>query len=91
MAASSLLSEVKAERLADSLLQAKKKLEGADGEMILDFSHVPRIDSEALKAMVDLAGAAETKKAKLILRGVNVDVYKVLKLMKLASRFSYLD
>jgi anti-anti-sigma regulatory factor len=59
--------------------------------MILDFSHVPRIDSEALKAILDLASAAEPKKVKLTLRGVNVDVYKVLKLMKLASRFSYLD
>ncbi len=91
MAAGSLQTEVKAERLADSLVQAKKKLDDADGEMTLDFSQVRRIDSEVLKAMVDLTSAAEPKKIKLILRGVNVDVYKVLKLMRLASRFSYVD
>jgi anti-anti-sigma regulatory factor len=91
MAASPLLSEGKGERLADSLVQARKKLDATEGEMILDFSRVWRIDSEALRAILDLAGAAESKKIKLILRGVNVDVYKVLKLMKLASQFSYLD
>ena len=91
MAASPLLTEIKAGSLAESLLQAMKKLDTASGEMILDFSQVRRIDSAALKALLDLAIAAEPKKIKLILRGVNVDVYKVLKLMKLASRFSCLD
>jgi anti-anti-sigma regulatory factor len=91
MAASPLLTEIKAGSLAESLLQAMKKLDTADGEMILDFSQVRRIDSAALKALLDLAIAAEPKKIKLTLRAVNVDVYKVLKLMKLASRFAYLD
>ena len=91
MAGSALLNEVMAEHPAKSLALAKKNLDDANGEMILDFSHVPGVDVEALSALLDLAGLAETKKVKLILRGVNVDVYKVLKLMKLASRFSYLD
>lgn len=89
MAASPLLTEMKPERLAESLSEARKKLDAVDGEMILDFSEVRRVDSEILSAIMDLAAAAEEKKTKLILRGVNVDVYKVLKLMKLASRFSY--
>ena len=91
MAASSLLTEVNAECLADSLLDAKKKLDTADGQLVLDCSHVRRIDSRTLNSMLDLSAAAEPKKVRLILRGVNVDVYKVLKLMKLASRFSYVD
>ena len=33
---------------------------------------------------------ADEKGVKVVLRGVNVDVYKVLKLVKLASRFSFL-
>ena len=37
-----------------------------------------------------LAGIADDKAVKVVLRGVNVDIYKVLKLMKLASRFSFL-
>ena len=32
-----------------------------------------------------------TKAVKVVLRGVNVDVYKVLKLVKLASRFSFVN
>jgi hypothetical protein len=36
-----------------------------------------------------LAGAAHDRAAKVVLDGVNVDVYKVLKLMKLEQRFSF--
>ena len=91
MATSSLLTEVKAEDLAECLARASQKLDDANGEMLLDFSQVCRIDPAALKALLDLASAAEPKKVKVILRGLNVDVYKVLKLMKLASRFSYVE
>jgi hypothetical protein len=36
-----------------------------------------------------LAGAADEKAVKVALRGVHVDVYKVLKLVKLTPRFSF--
>jgi len=39
--------------------------------------------------MESLAGRADEKAVKVVLRGVNVDIYKVLKLMKLAPRFSF--
>jgi anti-anti-sigma regulatory factor len=91
MAASSLLSEVKPEPLAESLTQARKKLDAGEREIVLDFSHVRRIDSSAIQAMVDLADEADVKKVKIILRGVSVDLHKVLKLMRLASRFSSMD
>jgi hypothetical protein len=51
---------------------------------------VRRVDASALRAMETLAGIAEGKAIKVGLRGVNVDIYKVLKLVKLASRFSFL-
>ena len=38
----------------------------------------------------ELASIADDKAVKLVLRGVNVDIYKVLKLVKLTSRFSFL-
>jgi hypothetical protein len=41
--------------------------------------------------MENLATTADEKAAKVVLRGVNVDVYKVLKLMKLAPRMPALD
>jgi hypothetical protein len=38
-----------------------------------------------------LARVADEKAVKVALRGVNVDVYKVLKLVKLTRRFSFVS
>ncbi len=78
------------ERLIPALQEAGTKLDNADGEVVLDFSSVRRLDPAVLKAMEDLAGIADEKAVKLALRGVDVDIYKVLKLVKLAPRFSFL-
>ncbi len=78
------------ERVISALQEAGAKLDNADGEVVLDFSSVRRLDPAALKAMEDLAGLADEKAVKLALRGVDVDVYKVLKLVELAPRFSFL-
>ena len=59
-------------------------------DLVVDFSKVRRIDAAALREMDKLAGVADTHSVKVGLRGVNVDIYKVLKLVKLASRFSFL-
>ena len=37
-----------------------------------------------------LAGPAEARSVKVVLRGVNVDIYRVLKQLRLAHRFGYL-
>jgi hypothetical protein len=39
--------------------------------------------------MEEFASAADEKSVKVVLCGVNVGAYKVLKLAKLASRFSF--
>lgn len=90
MAMIALQHKIDAERVVPSLDEAREKLESADGEMILDFSSVCRIDTRALRAIAELAAGAEDKGVKLVLRGANIDVYRVLKLMKLAQRFSFL-
>jgi anti-anti-sigma regulatory factor len=72
-----------------ALAGAAEKLVDATSEVVLDFVSVRRIDANALRAMEELAGKAEEKAIKIVLRGVKVDLYKVLKLTKLASRFSY--
>jgi anti-anti-sigma regulatory factor len=69
--------------------QALAKLDGAGGEVVLDFSSVRRIDPSAIEAMERLAGAADDRAVKVAVRGVHVDVYKVLKLVKLTPRFSF--
>ena len=82
--------KVDGERLAATLQEAGEKLDSAEGEAVLDFSSVRRVDSEALAAMEKLAAVAEEKSVRIVLRGVGIDVYKVLKLVKLAPRFAFL-
>jgi anti-anti-sigma regulatory factor len=81
---------VDGEHVVQDLQEAGGKLDTADGELVLDFSSVHRIDPSAVRAMETLAGAADEQSIKLVLRGVNVEIYKVLKLVKLARRFSFL-
>ena len=82
--------EIDGEAVVPALQDACEKLDSADGEVVLDFSSVHRVDPSALRELDKLAGTADEKAIKVALRGVNVDVYRVLKLMKLASRFSFL-
>lgn len=76
-------------RVVPGLQEAREKLDGTAGETVLDFSSVCRIDSSALRAMEELVGVAEDKGVEVVLCGVSVAVYKVLKLAKLAPRFSF--
>jgi len=79
------------ERIVPALQEAADKLDCAQGEAVLDFSSVRRIDSATLRALEDLARVADDQDVKVVLRGVNVDVYKVLKLVKLTHRFSFVN
>ncbi|HVP49323.1 MAG TPA: STAS domain-containing protein [Bryobacteraceae bacterium] len=72
-----------------ALQEALEKLNGAGGEVLLDFSSVDRVDAGALKLMEKLAATADEKAVKVGLRGVNVRTYKALKLVKLSERFSF--
>ena len=78
-------------RVAQALQEAEETLDSVEGEMALDLSSVRRIDPNALRAMEEFADIADTKGVKVVLRGVDVGVYKVLKLVNLASRFSYVS
>jgi anti-anti-sigma regulatory factor len=79
--------EVNGDDAAPALQGACDKLDSGD-DLTLDFSRVVRIDPGAVRGLEALAQAASEKAAKITLRGVNVEVYKVLKLARLTSRFS---
>ena len=83
--------KVDGEDVARNLLDITERLHAADGEVVLDLSSVTRVDPGAVTAIDRLADRAEEKAVRVVLRGVNVEVYKVLKLVKLAPRFSFLD
>jgi anti-anti-sigma regulatory factor len=77
------------ERVVQGLREVREKLDSVEGEVALDFFSVRRLDASALKAMEELAGIADDKSVKVVLRAVHVGVYRVLKLVKLTSRFSF--
>ncbi len=83
--------KVDEERVVQALHEATEKLDSVEGELALDFSSVQRIDSKDLRAMAEFADMADNRSVKVVLRGVNLGVYKVLKLVKLASRFSFVN
>jgi anti-anti-sigma regulatory factor len=89
MALAAVFLNVDEQRLIPDLQDAIGKLDSAEGEAVLDFSSVRRIDASSVRALEELARVAEAKAIKVVLRGVNVDVYKVLKLVKLTRRFSF--
>ena len=91
MAMTAVFLNIDDQRVVPALQEAGEKLDGAQGETVLDFSSVRRIDSSALRALEEFARLADEKAVKVVLRGVNVDVYKVLKLMKLTRRFSFVN
>ena len=91
MATNAVWMKVDGEHVAHALHAVREKLDGAGGELALDFSSVRRLDPKSLKAMEELAAAADGKAVKVVLRGVSVDLYKVLRLMKLSKRFAFLN
>ena len=62
-----------------------------EDEVVLDFTSVRRISSSAIRGMEDFASTAENKGVRVVLCGVNVGIYKVLKLVNLAPRFSFVS
>jgi anti-anti-sigma regulatory factor len=90
MAMTTVFIKVDETRIVQALREVGEKLDGTEREVALDFS-VLRIDASALRAMEELARIADEKNVKVALRGVNVDVYKVLKLVKLTRRFSFVN
>jgi len=90
MAVIAVWIKIDEERVVQGLQEAGKKLDSAEGEVVVDFSSVRRIDPSAVRAMEKLAAIADDKTVRVVLRGVGVEIYKVLKLVKLARRFSFL-
>jgi anti-anti-sigma regulatory factor len=81
--------KIDGDRVAECIHEAHMQLDTVCDQTTLDFSSVPRITPRDLRAMEELADRAENESVKVVLCGVNVDIYKVLKLVKLAARFSF--
>ena len=86
-----VLRKVDSESVVSNLQELEKSLKRSQGEVVIDFSSVPRLNESALRSLAEFANRAEAASVKVILRGVNVDVYKVLVLMSLNSKFSFVN
>jgi anti-anti-sigma regulatory factor len=71
--------------------EAIAKVNSGQSEVILDFSSVRRIDTNMVGALEELARLADGKSAKVALRAVNTDIYRVLKQLKLTQRFTFVS
>jgi anti-anti-sigma regulatory factor len=85
------VQKVNTENVAQVLTGICAALAQSEEPVVLDFSEVQRINPAGLRAFEDLAAAADEKAVKVVLQGVNVDVYKVLKLARLTARFSFVN
>ncbi len=84
-----VLLKMDEERIVQALQETVDKLDLVEVEVVLDFTSVRRIGSSAIRGMEDFASVAENKGVRVVLCGVSVGVYKVLKLVNLTSRFSF--
>ena len=91
MTSMTMWPKVEERRIAQALQEVCEKLDGSEGEVVLDFSSVRKIDTGAVQALEGLASIAAGKGVKVVLRSVNVDVHKVLTLLRLKSRFSFVN
>ncbi len=82
------LFAIDGERAAQDLQEICGKRDTTSAEVVLDFSDVQRIDPRAIAALETLARRSSKGAATITLRGLNVNIYKVLKLAGLSSCFS---
>ena len=69
--------------------EVSERLNDSGDQILVDLSSVGRIHPSAVAALDRLARAAEDRGIRIVLEGVSVEVYRVLKLVKLAARFSF--
>jgi anti-anti-sigma regulatory factor len=75
---------------ADLLVRsALERLDTAENELILDFSGVRRVDPAAVRSLAELAAKAQAHSVRIVIEGVNIEIYKVLRLLAMAAQFSF--
>lgn len=82
---------IDSQHVVSTLEKARENLASDTSDVSLDFSSVRRVNSADLRSLEQLVVKADLKKRKVVLRGVNVDFYKALKLAKLAARFTFVS
>ena len=80
------------EHVAQQVIDIRAKLGGPKAPKCCSTSSLRRrLDPAGIQALEELAGAADIENAKIVLRGVNIEMYKVLKLAGLSDKFTFID
>ena len=78
------------EERAEPLIRAAlERVEAAQQDVVLDLSAVRRLDPDALRQMQELAARTRARSVNVVLQGVGIEVYKVLKLIALTGQFTF--
>jgi anti-anti-sigma regulatory factor len=91
MATTAYLQKNDGERLTEELNAALVRLDNGELNITLDFSSVQRLSPPALQLLEKLAASSEERSVKVVLHGLAVNVYKVLKLARLSGRFDFVS
>lgn len=91
MAMTVVLLKIEEEHVLQSLQETVEKLDSIEDEVVLDFTSVRRIGASAVRGLEDFASRAEDKGVRVVLSGVHIGIYKVLKLVNLAPRFFFVS
>ncbi len=84
--------EMAPENLVQNLrTEAMELAKSADGEMVLDLATITRLDAAGARAMEELADVADGRAVRIVLRNVNVTIYKALKLLRIVRRFTFVS
>ena len=81
--------KVDGKRPVTDLHDAINSLDRTESELVIDCSEVRRLDPRAVEALEELAKKADDRHVRVVLHGAGVEVYKVLRLVKLTARFSF--
>lgn len=82
---------IQSEQVAEQLTVVREKLGSAGPEVLLDFFFVQTLEPSGIRALEELDAAAEVLKTRIVLRGINVELYKVLKLAQLTDKFLFIN
>lgn len=83
--------KIDSQHVVSTLEHVRENLNRNTGDVSLDFTSVRQANSADLRSLEQLLIEADEKKLKVLLRGVNVNFYKALKLAKLAARFTFVN
>jgi ABC-type transporter Mla MlaB component len=91
MTTTTMVFRLNGEITSQALIWVRGQLDACEGDLLLDFSRLLRMTSDSLPVLEEIADLLDGDAKRVVLRGVNVSIYKVLKLVNLSQRFRFVN